>query len=59
MFGDIGAVGWFLDTATLNDLGVLMGDLAPDQEYWALVNKGADLIVEATAQDRLWQQVPA
>ena len=59
MFGDVGAVGWFLDTANLNDLSVLMGDLAADQEYWAVVNKGADLVVEATAQDRLWQQAPA
>jgi hypothetical protein len=34
----------------------MMGDLAADKEYWAVVNKGASLLVEATAQDRLWQQ---
>jgi hypothetical protein len=59
LFGDVGAVGWFVDTANLNDLNVMMSDLAADEKYWAVVNKGADLLVEATAQDRLWQQVPA
>ena len=56
-FGDYGTIAWAVDVEDAATLSQNMSQLIADPSYWAVVNQGADLAVEATGQDSLWQEV--
>ena len=56
-FGEVGTIQWAVDADDAATLGQNLGQLMGDDDYWAVVNKGADFVVEASGQDKLWHAI--
>jgi hypothetical protein len=59
LFGDYPTIAWAVDAPDLATMESTLQQLVADPAYWAVVNKGADLLVEGTGHDALWQQAAA
>ncbi len=53
VFGEVGSLYWVSDHDDLAAIEQLMGQLAQDQEWIAIANRGNELIVGGTLHDRL------
>jgi len=54
-YGNIGKVLWQVDFDNLAALDKYQASFDSDQGYWALVNKSADLLVEDSVMDTVYE----
>jgi len=54
-YGNIGKVMWQVDFDNLGALDKYQASFDSDQGYWALVNKSADLLVEDSVMDTVYE----
>ena len=57
IFGDVGAVHWYMDSESLAAIEKFNAQLFTDQGYQTLIKKAADLLVEGSTHDTLIQSI--
>jgi hypothetical protein len=57
VFGDYGKVHWHTDFEDLATYEKASAQLMADQEYWAMLNEGAELFIEGSVHDTLIQSL--
>ena len=53
IFGDFTTIHWLDEYKDLSTLESVMGQMMADQQYWAVVNKGAQLFMDGSWNDTI------